>query len=474
MTESFEAVVVGAGPNGLVAAVTLAEAGISTLLVEAETTVGGGTRTAELTLPGFLHDVCSAIHPLAMASPALSRLPLTEHGLEIIHPPVPVAHPLDDGGAVVMRRSIDVTAAGLGQDGLAYSYLMAPLLRDWEHITRQLMGPLRPPRHPGVMARFALDGVRSATGLAAALFTTEPARALFAGIAGHSILPLTQRPTAGMGLFLGLLAHAVGWPLARGGSQSIADALCSYFQSLGGKVITGQRVETLDQLPPHQVVILNLTPRQVIKVARKRLPDRYVERLGRYRYGPGVFKVDWALDGPVPWASELCSLSATVHVGGTMNEIVNAEEWVAKGIHPQRPYVIVAQPSLFDASRAPKGKHTLWGYCHVPHGSEIDMTNAIENQIERFAPGFRDLVLERSAMGPQALERHNANLVGGDIVGGAQDLVQLFARPLPRLNPYTTPDRRIFVCSASTPPGGGVHGMGGYYAARSVVKRHFS
>jgi phytoene dehydrogenase-like protein len=474
MTDSYDAVVVGAGPNGLVAAVTLAQAGVSVLLVEAEPDLGGGMRSAELTLPGFVHDVCSAIHPMALCSPVFRALPLEEHGLQLVQPPIPVAHPLDEGGAVVLRRSVDVTAAGLAYDSWAYSSLMTPLVRGWSQIIDQVLGPLRPPRHPLLMARFALAGIRSATGLARAMFTGEPARALVAGLAAHSILPLDQSPTGGFGLLLGFLGHAVGWPLARGGSQKIADALVSYFQTLGGHILAGQRVESLGQLPQHRVALLNVNPRQVIRLAGGQLPDRYVRTLKNYRHGPGVFKVDWALDGPVPWKSELCALAGTVHLGGSLNEIAEAEEWVFKGVHPQRPYVIVAQQSLFDDSRAPKGKQTLWGYCHVPNGSDVDMTDAIERQIERYAPGFKDLVLARSAMGPAELERHNANCVGGDIVGGLQDLRQLFARPAPRLNPYRTPAEGIYICSSSTRPGAGVHGMCGFHAARTVLRRHFS
>jgi phytoene dehydrogenase-like protein len=474
MTDGYDAVVVGAGPNGLVAAVTLAQAGVSVLLVEAEPDLGGGTRSAELTLPGFVHDLCSAIHPLALSSPVFQTLPLEDHGLQMVHPPIPVAHPLDEGGAVVLRRSVDVTAAGLAYDSLNYSTLMTPLVRGWRHIVDQVLGQLRPPSHPLVMARFALAGIRSATGLARAMFIGEPARALMGGLAAHSLLPLDKSPTGGLGLLLGVLGHAVGWPVARGGSQRIADALVSYFLKMGGEVRTGERVESVDQLPDHRVALLNLTPRQVIRLAGRRLPDAYVRKLENYRHGPGVFKVDWALDGPVPWKSELCAMAGTVHLGGSLTEIAEAEEWVFKGVHPQRPYVIVAQQSLFDDSRAPESKHTLWGYCHVPNGSDVDMTDAIEGQVERYAPGFKDLVLARSCMGPAELERRNANYVGGDIVGGIQDLRQLFARPVARLNPYRTPAEGIYICSASTRPGAGVHGMCGFHAARAVLRRHFS
>ena len=463
-----DAVVVGSGPNGLAAAVTLARAGRSVLVVERADTVGGGTRSAELTEPGFLHDVCSAIHPLTSGSPFFSELPLGDHGLELVHPGVPLAHPLDDGTAVVLERSVDATAAGLGADGAAYRRLFEPLVRDEDRLVPFLLGPRPFPRHPLVAARFGLLAIRSGVGLARR-FEGERAKALFVGLAAHSIQSLRRRPTASFGLVLGLLAHAYGWPLARGGSQSIADALVSYLRSLGGLVETGRPVESVDLLP-RSTTLLDLTPRGVIDVAGHRLPGRYLRALRRYRYGPGVFKVDWALDGPVPWRAEECARAGTVHLGGSAAEIAVGEDAVWRGETPERPYVILAQQSLFDATRAPAGKHTLWAYCHVPNASTVDMTDRIEAQIERFAPGFRDLVRARHTMSPADVEAYNPNYVGGDINGGVQDLRQLYTRPAVRLNPYSTPAGDLYICSSATPPGGGVHGMCGYHAARSALR----
>lgn len=439
------------------------------LVIEAEETIGGGCRSDGLTLPGFIHDRCSAIHPLAVASPFFRSVSLTEHGLEMIHPPAPLAHPLDDGTAVVLERSIDATAASLGADGPAWLRLMAPFVRDAEAIIDGALAPLRVPRHPLALGRFGLSAVRSAIGLANGAFAGERARALFAGMAAHSMLRLDRSPSAAFGLVLGLLGHSAGWPLARGGSQAIADALASHLRSLGGEITTGWRVDSLEELPPSALVMLDVTPRQVLQIAGHRLPAGYQRRLAGYRYGPGVFKLDLALDGPVPWTAADCARAATVHLGGTLPEIAVAEAAVSAGGHPERPYVLVAQPSLFDATRAPDGKHTVWAYCHVPNGSPADMTERIEAQIERFAPGIRDRVIGRSAMAPAEIERHNANYVGGDINGGLQDLRQLFTRPVARLVPYSTPLNNVYICSSSTPPGGGVHGMCGYYAARAAL-----
>jgi phytoene dehydrogenase-like protein len=467
---AHDAIVVGAGPNGLAAAIAMAQAGRSVLVLEAAATVGGGTRSAELTLPGFRHDVCSAIHPLALGSPFLRRLPLAAHGLELVQPEIPLAHPLADGSSVALHRSVDETARGLGADGDAYRELIEPIVRDWEVLVDQFVGPLRIPRHPLSTARFGLSALRSASGLARARFRGAQAQALLAGNAAHSFRPLEATATASFGLVLLMLGHAVGWPAAVGGSQAIADAMASLLRSLGGEIETDRTVRSLDELSDARAVLFDLTPRQVLAIAGEALPLRYRRALARFRYGPGAFKVDYALDGPVPWRAPDCRRAGTVHLGGTLAEIAASEADVAAGRHPQRPYVLVAQQSLFDETRAPAGAHTLWAYCHVPNGSTVDMTAAIEDQIERAAPGFRELVRARHVAGPAALEAHDANYVGGDINGGAADLRQLFARPALRLDPYATPNPRLFLCSASTPPGGGVHGMCGAYAARSALR----
>jgi phytoene dehydrogenase-like protein len=441
------------------------------LVLEAEETLGGGTQSAELTLPGFVHDVCSAIHPLAAASPFFRSLPGEDHGLHLIQPSTALAHPFDDGTAAVLERSIEATALSLDSDATAYRKMMEPLTRDAQKLIPELLGPLRPPSHPWALGRFGLMAIRSAVGLASGSFEGERARGLFAGLAAHSMLPLERRPSAAFGLMLGMLGHAAGWPIARGGSQKIADALASHLRSLGGEICAGRRIESMKDLPPSRAVLFDLTPRQLLRIVGDRFPAGYRRRLARYRYGPGVFKVDWALDGPVPWTAEECGRAGTVHLGGTLAEIAGSERAVADGRHPDKPYVLLAQQSLFDPSRSPEGKHALWAYCHVPSGSTFDMTGRIEAQIERFAPGFRDRILGRSVMPPAELERHNANYVGGDINGGVQDLRQLFTRPAPRLVPYSTPDREVFICSSSTPPGGGVHGMCGYFAARAALRR---
>lgn len=465
------AVVIGAGPNGLAAAIVLAEAGHSVLLVEANHTLGGGCRTTELTLPGFLHDTCSAIHPLAAASPIFRRLPLAAHGLEWIQPPNALAHPFDDGTAAILTRSVDETAASLGDDAAAYAALFAPLVKDFDILRDQLLGPFRLPRHPIALARFGIHALRSSNSLARARFEGPRARAFFAGLAAHSILDLSQTATAAFGLVLGLFGHAVGWPIPAGGSQSIANALAAHFRSLGGTIQTGTAVTSLTVAEGADAVLFDVSPRQLVDIAGDQLPSWYRRQLGRYRYGPGVFKVDWALDGPVPWTAPECTKAGTIHLGGTMEEIAKSEHEVLSGSHPDFPYVIVAQQSLFDRTRSPDGKHTLWAYCHVPNGSTVDMTCPIEAQIERFAPGFRERILKRSVMDTAALAAGNANYIGGDVNGGMQDLRQLFTRPVPRLDPYATPNRRLFLCSASTPPGGGVHGMSGYYAAQSALRR---
>jgi phytoene dehydrogenase-like protein len=422
-----------------------------------------------LTLPGFRHDVCSAIHPLAAASPFFRSLGLE---LEWITPPAALAHPLDDGSAVLVRRSLDETAGALGPDAHSYLRLLGPLIRDWPRLQHELLGPVAHlPRHPAALARFGLKGLRSAQALADLRFTTEPARALFAGASAHSILPLERRGSATFGLILLILAHVTGWPFPRGGSQAIAEALANRLRTLGGEIQTGREVTSLRELPRSDFVLCDVTPRQLDAMAGDLLPQRYRRRLRQWRYGPGVFKLDYALDGPIPWSAPEVAEAATVHLGGSLAELGDSERTVWEGRHAERPFVLVAQQSLFDDTRAPTGRHTVWAYCHVPNGSHVDMTERIEAQIDRFAPGFRERVLARAVRGPIELERENANHVGGDIAGGANLLGQLVARPAPRLVPYSTPLPWLYLCSASTPPGGGVHGMCGYLAAKAILRR---
>ena len=465
-----EAIVVGAGPNGLAAAIVLAQAGLSVRVVEATDTVGGGARSAELTLPGFVHDVCSAIHPLGVASPFFRTLPLAGHGVEWVEPPAALAHPFDDGAAVLLERSPEGRVTMLGEDDERWLRLFAPLVRDAGSLLEEVLAPLHVPEHPLLLARFGARAALPATTLARLSFRGARARGVFAGLAAHSMLPLNRPPSAAFGLVLALLGHAVGWPFPRGGSQRLSDALASYLRAVGGEIETGHRVESLAELGDARVVLLDATPRGLLALAGDRLPARYRRRLERYRYGPGVFKLDWALDGPIPWRAEECGRAATVHLGATLEEIAASEAAPARGEVTERPYVLLAQQSLFDRTRAPAGRHAAWAYCHVPNGSSVDMTERIERQVERFAPGFRERILARSALGPAELERHNPNNVGGDINGGAATLSQLFTRPVACVSPYTTPLPGVFLCSASTPPGGGVHGMCGYYAARSALR----
>jgi phytoene dehydrogenase-like protein len=467
--EVYDAVVVGSGPNGLAAAIELARNGRSVIVLEAEDTIGGGTRSAELTLPRYVHDLGSAIHPLGYGSPFFSTLPLEEHGLEWVHPPAPLAHPFDDGTATVLERLVRETGKALGPDADAYLELMEPIARDWDRLVGSLLAPLRLPRHPFALARFGMRALRSARGLAEGLFEGEKARALFAGNAAHSFLPMEKAPSAAFGLVLGALGHAVGWPFPKGGSQKIGDALVSYLLSLGGEVYTGVRVGSVEEVPRTRSVLFDVTPRQLLKIAGEHFTKGYRRALKRYRYGPGVFKMDVALDGPIPWRAEACRRAGTVHLGGTLEEISYGEAAVWRGEHPERPFVLLAQQSLFDQRRAPDGKHTVWTYCHVPNGSTFDMTERIEGQIERFAPGFKDCILARSTMCSADLERANANLIGGDINGGVMDFRQLFTRPVARLTPYSTPAKGIYICSSSTPPVGFVHGMCGYFAARAAL-----
>lgn len=464
-------VVVGAGPNGLVAAVRLAAADRRVLLVEAAERVGGGLRTEELTLPGFRHDVCATVLPLAVASPALRGLGMdAEAGVELAHPPIPAAHPLA-GGAALVQRDVTATAAAFGRDGRAWQASVGATAAAGFPLVDTLLAPLSPPKAPVAAARFGALGALPAT-VAGRLFRDAPARAAFAGMAAHSMLDLGSPVTAGYGMLLAGLAHSVGWPVVRGGAQALADALAGRLCAMGGEIATGVRVRDLAELPPAPMTVLNLTPRQVLAVTGDRLPQRYRRALGRYRYGPGVFKLDYALDGPVPWRDPAVADAGTVHLGGNAEEVVAAERDVARGRHPRRPFVLAVQACVADPSRAPAGKHTLWAYCHVPNGSTVDMTAAIEAQIERFAPGFRERVLARHTMGPAALEAHDANHVGGDIGGGSADLRQFLARPVLSRAPWRTPVAGLYLCSASTPPGAGAHGMGGWHAAGLVLRDH--
>ncbi len=472
MSESMlDAIVIGSGPNGLAAAIELARAGASVRVFEADDEIGGGTRSAELTLPGFTHDVCSAVHPMGILSPFFRRLPLEEHGLRWIRPAASVAHPLDDGPAVMLRRSLDETAAGLGRDGPAYRRLVGPFVESTDSLLADVMAPLRIPSDPLQLIRFGLRAIFSANRLARLVFREERARALLAGCGGHSVLPLGQPLTAALGLLFAVTAHAEDWPVAAGGSRAIAEALAGHLRGLGGSLETGRRIERLDELPPSRVVLFDTAPEGLSRIAGDALPAGYRRRLGRYRYGPGVFKLDWALDGPIPWSDPACLEASTVHVGGTLEEICASERDMYRGRHSERPYLILCQQSQFDPSRAPAGRHTGYAYCHVPHGSNLDRTEVVEAQIERFAPGFRDRILARHAMSAADFEAHNPNYRGGAITGGVADALQLWNRPVTRLDPYSTPNPRLFICSAATPPGGGVHGQCGYWAARSALKR---
>ena len=462
--------VVGSGPNGLAAAAALARDGASVLVVEQLDRPGGGSRSAELTLPGFVHDVCSAVHPLAVGSPFLQTLPLKDHGLEWLHPEVMLAHPLDDGSAGVLLRGVDETGRALG-DRRGWNRLMGPVVSAWDDVQDSVLAPLlRLPRHPFALARFGVRAAWPATALARAALSAEAARALFAGIAAHSVTALERPLTAAAGVVLGAAGHAAGWPVAKGGSQGIVDALVSYLNRLGGSVETGRRVTSIEELPSSKVVLFDTAPGALLDIAGHRLPGSYRRRLARFRHGAGSFKVDYALDGPVPWTAEECRRAGTVHVGGALAEVAAAEAEVARGHHPERPFVLTAQQSVADPSRAPEGRHTLWAYCHVPSGSTVDMTERVEAQLERFAPGFSDLVLARHVMGPRALEDYNPNCVGGDIAGGATDRLGMVFRPVISAHPYRTPAPGIFLCSSSTPPGGGVHGMCGYGAARDALR----
>ena len=468
----YDAVVVGAGPNGLVGAITLARAGRKVLVLEAGATIGGGLRSAELSDAGFVHDICSTVQALGVASPAFHDLPLAAHGVEWCHADFPLAHPLDDGRAAVLRRDVAETADALTpKDGNKYRRLVAPLVSHANPLVATFLSPLQMPRAPILAARFGRHAIRSADGLARGRFDGDQPRALLAGLSAHSIQPLTGAGTAGYGLFLGMLAHASGWPVARGGSQQLADALGAILTELGGEIVTNHEVRDLHEIPSARTTLLDVTPRQLLQIGGDEITGRYRRALTRYRYGPGVFKIDWALDGPIPWTNPDVRRAGTVHLGGRLEEITAAEAQVHAGQHPERPYVIVVQPTVMDPSRAPTGSHTAWAYCHVPNGSTVDQTAPIEQQLERFAPGFRDVVRARATMNTAAMETHNANYVGGDINGGAGDVRQLFTRPIASRHPWATSIPGVYMCSSATPPGGGVHGMCGLHAARLALDR---
>ena len=468
----LDAIIIGAGPNGLAAAITLAAKGLSVLLIEEKETIGGGVRSAQLTLPGYTHDVCSSIYPLAVGSPFFRKLPLSKYGLKWIEPPAPLAHPFDDGSCILLEKSIAKTCEALGNDASAYHDLLAPFVENWPLLEDILLGPLALPKHPLVALQFAMKGFLSAKSLIKR-FHQEKTKAFFAGLAAHSILPLDRSITAAVGLVLGIFGHLNGWPMPEGGAQSISNALGAYFQSLGGKIEIGKKITSLKDLPEARAILFDLTPRQILAIGGDQLSHYYKNQLEHYRYGPGVFKMDWALNHPIPWKAKECLRAGTVHLGDNFEEIAASEKGVWEGKISEKPYVLVAQHTLFDPTRAPQGKHTAWAYCHVPAGSTVDMTEIIEGQIERFAPGFRDCILAKSCKNTLAMNHYNANYIGGDIIGGVQDIGQLFTRPVKRLVPYATSNPKLFICSSSSPPGGGVHGMCGYHAATIVLKRLF-
>jgi len=468
----FDAIVVGSGPNGLAAAILMQQKGLSVLLIEGKETIGGGLRSAGLTLPGFVHDICSAVYPLAVASPFFAQLPLSEYGLEYIYPAIAAAHPFDNGTAAIIKKSIEETAALLGADEHAYLQLMQPLVKGWPSIAPDVLGPLHFPKHPLAMARFGLLALTSATHLAKR-FKTVGAKGLIGGMAAHSIQPLTNTATSAIALVLMVQAHLRGWPIPKGGSNKIANALASYFISLGGTIETNFYVRSLEQLPSSHAVLLDVTPRQLLQIAGHRFSSVYKWQLEQYRYGAGVFKIDWALGAPIPFTAAGCRDAGTVHIGNTFAEIAQNEQRIWDGKNPEKPFVLLSQPSIFDPSRAPEGKHTAWAYCHVPGGSTTDMTAAIENQVERFAPGFKNTILAKHTMDTAQMEEYNPNYIGGDINGGVIDIGQLFTRPVLRWSPYKTSAKGIYICSSSTPPGGGVHGMCGYHAAKRAMRDFF-
>lgn len=468
---SYEVIIIGSGPNGLTAAIELAKNGLKVLVIEGAETIGGGTRTAELTLPDFHHDYCSAVHPTGILSPYWRTLPLEKYGLKWIYPSASIAHPLDGEEAVLMTKSMDETAANLGVDGEAWKKMLRPFLKNPHGLFEDALGPLGIPKHPILLARFGLKAMWSATRLANWQFKSHRAKALLAGCAAHSVLPLDMAFSAAIGVMFAVMGHTVNWPVAEGGSIRITEALAAYLKELGGEIQTHTFITNFKQLPKAKAYLFDTDPLQLSQIAANELPKSYIKRLQKFNYGPGIFKIDWALDGSISWADKRCLQASTVHIGGTIQEINRSERMAWEGKHCDKPYLIVCQQSEFDRSRAPEGKHTGYAYCHVPHGSTVDVTEAIENQIQRFAPDFKDLILARHTTNTADFKRYNPNHVGGSITGGTNNLTQLFTRPIARLNPYTTPNPHIFLCSSSTPPGGGVHGMCGYYAARAVIGR---
>jgi phytoene dehydrogenase-like protein len=469
----YDAVVVGSGPNGLAAAITLRQEGLSVLLIEGKDVIGGGLTSAEYTLPGFVHDVCSAIHPLALGSPFFETLPLADHGLVYLQPELAAAHPFDDGSVAVLAGSVEQTAKSLGADEQTYLEIFNPVVRDWPLIAADVLAPLHFPKHPIAMAQFGLKALTSATYFAKR-FKTKEAKGLWAGMAAHAIQPLSNLSTSAIALVLMTAGHLKGWPIPQGGSKEIANALASYFISIGGRIQTGQFIKNLSELPSAKTVLFDVTPKQLLAIAGHKFSPLYKWQLERYRYGMGVFKIDWALDGPIPFTAAQARRAGTVHIGNTIEEIALSEKITWEGQHSEKPYVLLAQQSLFDDTRAPEGKHTAWAYCHVPNGSTKDMTAFIEQQVERFAPGFKDLILARHTMNTAEVQAYNPNYIGGDINGGVIDLGQLFTRPVLRSSPYRTSAKGLYICSSSTPPGGGVHGMCGYHAARQALIDIFS
>jgi phytoene dehydrogenase-like protein len=467
---TYDAVVIGAGPNGLSAAVELARNGLKVLVLEKSEEIGGGTRSAPLTLPGYIHDICSAIHPMAALSPFFQEIQLD---VEWIYPDAALAHPLDDQPPALLFRSLPQTIKSLRNDGNAWKKLLEPYIQNEASLFGEILRPIRFPRHPFLLARFGLAAMRSAISVINSNFSEPPARALFAGCAAHSLLSLNDLATAAFGLIFGIAGHVNGWPFSKGGSQQIANALQAKLISFGGNIVKGHDVRSIGDLPEARAFLFDVTPKQLLEIAGEQLSTKYRSILQKFHYGPGVFKIDWALDGAIPWKFPECRSAATVHVGGTAEEIAQSEEEVSRGRIAERPFVIIAQHTLFDPSRAPEGKHTGWAYCHVPNGCDEDMTERIETQVERFAPGFRDLILARHTYNCSQLESLNENLIGGNIGGGSNHFSQLLARPVLKFDPYATSNQKIFLCSSSTPPGGGVHGMCGYNAARSALKKIF-